>query len=319
VATKVPGPSQLQFVSLDAAGPATFTALDAGEIDAAVVFGTQAELSGRDLVRLDDDRHLFVVQNLVPVVRAGVLSPDGLALLNEVSSRLTDAELIGLNHQVAGGGVDLRALARGWIADQQLAGAAPALSGTVHLAALDNPEAQLVAYLYAAALLAHGMTADVAAPVGGRAVVAPQLDTGKIDLMVEYVGAYLIYLGRAPSSNLPVTLADLRAAAAARGLAIGDPTPGSDTDTVVVRRVIAESNSLERISDLAALPGTHHLAGPPQCATRPLCLPGLRRVYQLTILDPADPAPTTTGPAPTTSRTTVTTKKSRATVTTKKR
>lgn len=73
-------------------------ALDAGEIDVAVVFSTDAVVVQEDLVILEDDQGLFKADNIVPVMTTELSEVDGLTdLLDEISSQLTTDGVADLN------------------------------------------------------------------------------------------------------------------------------------------------------------------------------------------------------------------------------
>jgi osmoprotectant transport system substrate-binding protein len=99
-------------------------ALEDYVIDVGVLFTTDGILAGDDLVLLDDDRGLQPVENLVPVVRSDVLdAAEGqrvAAALDEVSQRLTTANLRFLNWRVSVAGNEVAAEARGWLIRQGL-------------------------------------------------------------------------------------------------------------------------------------------------------------------------------------------------------
>ena len=97
-------------------------ALEDEVIDVGVLFTTDGALAGEDLLLLRDDRGLQPAENLVPVVRSDVLeAPDGervAAALDEVSKRLTTANLRFLNWRVAVARNDPASEARGWLIRQ---------------------------------------------------------------------------------------------------------------------------------------------------------------------------------------------------------
>jgi osmoprotectant transport system substrate-binding protein len=99
-------------------------ALGDGVIDVGVLFTTDGALAGDDLVLLDDDRGLQPAENLAPLVRSEILDgPDGQAVttaLDDVSQRLTTANLRFLNWRVSVAGNDPGAEARGWLLRQGL-------------------------------------------------------------------------------------------------------------------------------------------------------------------------------------------------------
>jgi osmoprotectant transport system substrate-binding protein len=99
-------------------------ALEDHVIDVGVLFTTDGLLAGDDLVPLDDDRGLQPAENVVPMVRSDVLEAvDGrrvVAALDEVSRRLTTANLRFLNWRVSVAGNDPASEARGWLIRQGL-------------------------------------------------------------------------------------------------------------------------------------------------------------------------------------------------------
>ncbi|HET6954469.1 MAG TPA: ABC transporter substrate-binding protein [Acidimicrobiales bacterium] len=109
------------FVPLDGQAQVR-RALEDGVVDVGVLFTTDGALAGDELVVLADDRGLQPAENVVPVVRAAVL--DGrsggrvAAALDEVSRRLTTANLRFLNWRVTVAGNDPAAEARAWLVRQ---------------------------------------------------------------------------------------------------------------------------------------------------------------------------------------------------------
>ncbi len=86
----------------DYGGPGTLADLLAGNIQVADIYTTTASVSANDLVVLEDDLDLFAAQNVVPLLRADVLTPEIAALLDEVSALITTDVLLELNVQFAG-------------------------------------------------------------------------------------------------------------------------------------------------------------------------------------------------------------------------
>jgi osmoprotectant transport system substrate-binding protein len=86
---------------------AQYTALDEGDVDAANVFTTDAELADGDYELLADPEKLFGSQNVVMVVDDGKLERIGrdnfLRVVDEVNARLTDDAILDMNAAVAGG------------------------------------------------------------------------------------------------------------------------------------------------------------------------------------------------------------------------
>ena len=91
------------FIRLDAGGPLTRQALEAGDIDVALLFSTDPSISARHLVVLADDRRLQPAENITPLVSRDVVARYGtglMAVLNTVSARLDSTSLRALDAQV---------------------------------------------------------------------------------------------------------------------------------------------------------------------------------------------------------------------------
>jgi osmoprotectant transport system substrate-binding protein len=109
-----------EFVPL-AGAELTRRALDDGVVDVAVLFSTDVELARRGLVVLEDDRHLQPPDQVVPMVRSSALDDERVgAALDEVSERLTTANLRFLNWRVEQAGTSVAAEAHGWLVRQDL-------------------------------------------------------------------------------------------------------------------------------------------------------------------------------------------------------
>jgi osmoprotectant transport system substrate-binding protein len=91
-------------------------ALADGVIDVGVLFATDAEVAGGDVVVLSDDRALQPPDNVVPVVGPG--APDDPRIgraLDEVSAALTTDGLRFLNWRLANAGTTVESEARAWL------------------------------------------------------------------------------------------------------------------------------------------------------------------------------------------------------------
>jgi osmoprotectant transport system substrate-binding protein len=111
------------FAALDAGGPLTRQALEAGDIGAALLFTTDPAIRAGHLVELADNRDLQPAENVIPVLRratADRYGPGLLAALDAVSARLSTDALSALDAQVELDGRDPRAVARSWLREQGL-------------------------------------------------------------------------------------------------------------------------------------------------------------------------------------------------------
>ena len=106
------------FKPLDAGGPLTVAALDSGDIDVGLLFTTDPNITLKNYVLLDDDKHLQLADNIAPVVRNEILTRSARcrkALLNSVTAKLTTADLTDMNKQVGIDHKDAKAVALAYL------------------------------------------------------------------------------------------------------------------------------------------------------------------------------------------------------------
>nr|WP_301315271.1 ABC transporter substrate-binding protein [Nocardia amikacinitolerans] len=105
----------------DGGGPATVRALLEGQVTAANIFTTSPAIAENDLVVLEDPKHNFPAQNVIPLFNSAKKSDKAVATLNAVSAKLTTEELIELNEAVSGSSKTEPAVAaKAWVAAQGL-------------------------------------------------------------------------------------------------------------------------------------------------------------------------------------------------------
>ncbi|HYZ13339.1 MAG TPA: ABC transporter substrate-binding protein [Actinomycetota bacterium] len=112
-----------RFVTLDAGGPLTVSALQAGTVDVALLFTTDAAIQENDFVLLEDDRGLQPAENVTPVVRDEVIERHGdrfVGVVDAVSRLITTAELRALNASVALEDASPERVAATWLAEHGL-------------------------------------------------------------------------------------------------------------------------------------------------------------------------------------------------------
>ena len=112
------------FKPLDAGGPLTVTALtsEPPQIDVGLLFTTDPNITVKNLVLLDDDKHLQLADNVAPVVRNAILTaaPDAKTLLNSVTAKLTTADLTTMNNDVGNNHKDASAVAKAYLQSKGL-------------------------------------------------------------------------------------------------------------------------------------------------------------------------------------------------------
>ena len=101
--------------TLDMGGPLSRMALNSKRIDVATVVSTQGNLAKEDWVVLQDDKHEQPSQNVVPLVRKAILTPQVSQTLDEVSAKLNNKALTELNQQVDLQHADPATVAGDWV------------------------------------------------------------------------------------------------------------------------------------------------------------------------------------------------------------
>ncbi|QYB06596.1 glycine/betaine ABC transporter substrate-binding protein [Rhodococcus sp. USK10] len=109
-----------EFLALDAGGPLTLNALLSGQIEVADVFSTDPAMRSENLVALEDTKHLFLAENITPIINEKKAGDDVRAVLADVSAALTTEDLIAMNERVADL-EDMGDIAREWLQDKGLA------------------------------------------------------------------------------------------------------------------------------------------------------------------------------------------------------
>jgi osmoprotectant transport system substrate-binding protein len=152
---------------------------------------------------------------------------------------------------------------------------------TITVGSANFSESALVAEIYAQALEAEGYSVDRKLNIGSREIYKPALESGELDLVPEYIGTMLTFLGGEASSDSAATHTALQAAWEPLGISVLDPAPAQDKNGLVVTKETAAELGLSQTSDLANFNGTLVFGGPPECPNREFCLIGLQSVYGL--------------------------------------
>jgi osmoprotectant transport system substrate-binding protein len=81
-----------------------YKALETGQVDVVVAFGTDGQIAADHLVILNDDKHFWPAYQIAPVVRRATLEkhPEIAPALDKLAPLLTDDVMRGLNYQVDG-------------------------------------------------------------------------------------------------------------------------------------------------------------------------------------------------------------------------
>jgi osmoprotectant transport system substrate-binding protein len=147
------------------------------------------------------------------------------------------------------------------------------------------PESVLLGEIYAQTLESAGYRVQRLFDLGPRELVMPALQRGLLELVPEYGGSALGFLGGTPTPDEVLTHRRLVAALARRGLTAFAAAPASDRNVFAVTTATARRLGVATLSQL--VPRAPHLvlAGPTECPQRPLCLLGLQNTYGMRFKD----------------------------------
>jgi osmoprotectant transport system substrate-binding protein len=153
---------------------------------------------------------------------------------------------------------------------------------TVKLGSNDFTEQFILGQIYKQGLEKAGYTVQYQEGLGSREVVFPALESGQLDMYVEYAGSALQILAKkAPDKNADKVLADLTQFLATKGVKPLQQAPMEDKNALSVTKQTAEKYNLTTISDLAKVPDKLVMGGPPECKDRATCYKGLQQAYGL--------------------------------------
>jgi osmoprotectant transport system substrate-binding protein len=108
------------FKSLDTAGPLTISALEKGNVDAAILYSTTPEISSKGFVALTDPKDVFGVQNVIPLVNRTTVPKAAQDVLNSISAALDTDSLTALNAKVQVDQEEPEAVAKTWLQSKSL-------------------------------------------------------------------------------------------------------------------------------------------------------------------------------------------------------
>lgn len=150
--------------------------------------------------------------------------------------------------------------------------------------AFNFSESAILGQLYGRALQAEGLPVKILGPVAPREVLAPALEQGVVDIVPEYQGTALSYwtAGQTIVAMRPgATHRELAETLDQHDLVAAGYASVENKNEVVVPRATADKYELLTIGDLETVAPTMVFGGPRECPERPLCLPGLERIYDL--------------------------------------
>jgi osmoprotectant transport system substrate-binding protein len=238
---------------LDFGGPLTVNGLKSGAIQVGELFSTS--VYDPTFVILEDDKHLEAADNLVPLVRAEVDTPELDTILNSVMAKLTTDNVLAMNKQYDVDKKDAATIAQEFITQNGLsatAGAGTGKSLTVGVSAGFN-EQIILAEMFKILLTQAGYTVKTEENLESRKVSDPALFNGDIDIKVEYLASESIQndpnakVSGDPTNNLTI----LKGLLQPKGVNVLDFSPAADQNVFVVTKATADQYGLSTVSDLA--------------------------------------------------------------------
>lgn len=154
--------------------------------------------------------------------------------------------------------------------------------GSITVAGFNFSESSILANIYGKALAGDGYTVSYKLNLGNREVVEPALEKGDIDLYAGYAATDLEFVNKGKgeaTGDAKATTDKLNTYLTPKGLKALTPSPALDANAFAVTKATADKYSLKTLSDLSKVASNLTLGGPPECATRPFCQPGLEKVY----------------------------------------
>ncbi|MFX4272028.1 ABC transporter substrate-binding protein [Propionibacteriaceae bacterium Y1685] len=143
-------------------------------------------------------------------------------------------------------------------------------------------ESQILAELYAQALVAKGVTASTKPSIGSREVYIKGLQDGSVQIVPEYTGNLLAFLDEGNPAQTAEEIESALPEAVGEGLAVLKSSPATDQDVYVVTADTASAKGIASLADLKKISAESVLGGPGELKERPYGPPGLEAIYGAT-------------------------------------
>lgn len=217
-----------------------------------------------------------VVQASALLSVVAVAAACGSSTKNSSSTSATTSATAGSSGSSGGSGTSG---ASGGGAAQAPPGAPPIVIGGANFS-----ESTLVANIYGGALRKAGWKVTVKSDLGPRETVQPALESGQLNLVIDYAGNLLsdYYDSAAGAMSPQATATALAPYLAKKGLKAANVSAAADSDAIAVNQQTASKYHLTSLTQLGAVAGKLTFGGPPECRTRITCLPGLKSDYGVT-------------------------------------
>jgi osmoprotectant transport system substrate-binding protein len=177
------------------------------------------------------------------------------------------------------------------------AGGSPSPTGSITVAGFNFPESSILAEIYGQALAHHGYNVTYKLNLGNREIVSKAIEAGSIDIYPGYAATDLEFYNKSAgeaSGDPNANETKLNTHLSSLNLVALTPSAANDQNAFAMTKANADKYHATKLSDLASIGDQLTLGGPPECATRPFCQPGLKSTYGINFkafksLDPDGP------------------------------
>ena len=142
---------------------------------------------------------------------------------------------------------------------------------------------EIIAELFAQALEAEGYTVSRQYQIGQREVYMPELETGSLDVLPEYLGNLLQHYDSEAESGSPEEIHSALEEDLPDGLRVLSYAEATDQDSYTTTSAFAQEHSLSEIGDLAGVDEDLRIAANSEFEVRPYGPEGVRKVYDVEI------------------------------------
>jgi osmoprotectant transport system substrate-binding protein len=160
--------------------------------------------------------------------------------------------------------------------------------GSITLAGFNFTEGSVLAELYGQALEHDGYSVQYKLNLGNREVVSKAIESGSIVLYIGYAATDLEFYNKGAgeaTGDAAANAAKLNGHLQSLNLQALNPAAAVDQNAFAMTKANAQKYNATKLSDLATVGSQLVLGGPPECATRPFCKPGLEQTYGIHFKD----------------------------------
>jgi len=151
--------------------------------------------------------------------------------------------------------------------------------GEIIVGSADFTESEILAELYAQALVAKQFTASTKTRIGSREIYLKALQDGSIQAIGEYSGNLLQFLDSGNPAQKAEDIVTALGSAVGPNLTVLQAAEAVDQDVYVVTRQTSQQQGITSLADLAKISATSVLGGPSELKDRPYGPPGLEQIY----------------------------------------